>query len=130
MMVRALTACAVLVGLVSMHGLDPVIGTGCPGGTSSTVTSAALPTTGGGHHAATARVTTAVPVASTPFSGHSSVCDSMPPRGDLTGRLAQAATDLVEPGAPGQPALGIQRAGVAVPRAGPALLISLGVSRT
>jgi hypothetical protein len=130
---RVLTACTVLVGLVFMHGVGAASGTGCPGGIPS-MASSAVPAMGGGHDAAMADVITTVPGTvirtSAPISGHSSVCDSTPPRGDLTGRLAHAATGLAQPGALGKTLPAVERSGGARPRAGPALLISLGVSRT
>jgi hypothetical protein len=131
---RVLTACAVLVGLVSMHGPGAAMGAGCPGGTSSTATSVAPPAMHGGHEVVLADTATTMPGAglraSAPRSaGHVSVCDSTPPRGDLTKRLARAGTEGVEPVVPGRPVPGSRGAGGAVPRAGPDL-ISLGVSRT
>lgn len=117
---RVLTACAVLVGLAFMHGLGAAIGTGCPGG----------------HDAATVEATTtAMPdlalLATPPHSaGHGTACVTTPPRGEPTGPVALAGKGLGEPAVLEQPSLGIPRVGGAVPRAGPALLISLCVSRT
>ena len=54
---RVLTACVVLVGLAFMHSLGAVVGTGCPGGTPSTATSAAH-AMGGGHNAVIDRKST------------------------------------------------------------------------
>jgi hypothetical protein len=130
---RVLTACAVSVGLVFMHGLGAAIGTGCAGGTPAEATSVRLHAMVGGHDTAMAEATMYVPgdaLANAARAGHSSVCDSTPPRGRLSGQLARVAIELVGPGSLGRPAPGVQRAGGAMPRAGPALLVSLGVSRT
>lgn len=134
-MARLLTACAVLVGLMFMHSLGAAIGTVCPGGTSSMTTSVALPAAAGGHDAPMAEAITTMPgtalLATAPHpAGHGTVCVSTPPRGELTGPVTLAATGLAQPAALGQPSPGIARVGGAVPRAGPALLISLCVSRT
>lgn len=115
---RVLIACAVLLGLVFMHSL-----------------SAPVPAIAQGHDAMMADTGTTMPrselLASALHSmGHSSVCESTPPRGHLTARLAQAATGPVEPALSGQPTPAIRWAGGAVPRAGPALLVGLCVSRT
>ncbi|WP_026423570.1 hypothetical protein [Actinokineospora inagensis] len=129
---RALTACAVLLGLVFMHSLGPAMGTGCSGGTAP-MNPAAAPAAG--HQALMAETTSTAPgpalLATTPhLGGHGAVCVSTPPRGELAAPAAPSATALTEPIVLGQSNLGMPRVGGAVPRAGPALLISLCVSRT
>lgn len=131
---RLLTVGAVLVGLVFMHGVGAAAGTGCPGGAPSMATGSVQPAMAGGHepvHAEAASVTpTPALVASEPHLGHSSVCDSTPPRGNVTGRAAQAVVELMEPSALGHVVPGARRGSDVVARAGPALLTSLCVSRT
>jgi hypothetical protein len=68
--------------------------------------------------------------ATVPGSGHGSVCDSVPPRGNLAGRAAQTAVELVEPNAFGVMVPGVQWTSGVAPRAGPAVLTRLCVSRT
>jgi hypothetical protein len=132
-MARLLTVGAVLVGLAFMHGVGTAAGTGCPGGTSATATGMP-PAMAGGHEAGHAEAAPVTPfpalVASAPRSAHSSVCDSTPPRGNVTGRAAQAVVELVQPCALGHVVPGAPRGSDAVPRAGPALLTGLCVSRT
>lgn len=128
--VRVVTACAVLVGLASMHGVGPATGTGCAGGTPSMVTSTMLSAVDGGHDAVVGAIPGSAPLAGMPRDGHGSVCDSTPPRGKATERPAQAASELVGPNLLGHDSPSVRRLGAAIPRAGPALLVSLGVSRT
>lgn len=127
---RLLTVGAVLAGLVFMHGVGAAAGTGCPGGSPSAATGSMPPATAGGH--AEADMVTPAPalVASAPHSGHGSVCDSTPPRGNLTGRAAPAVVELGQPDAPGHVVVGARQGSAAVARAGPTLLTGLCVSRT
>jgi len=132
---RLLTACTVLVGLLLMHGVGVATGAGCPGGTPAMTTSSTAPTVASAHDTAMAEAVTSTPdsalLAASPHAGgHGTLCVSTPPRSDLAGPLALPAAGLATPATLGHPTPGELRAGCAMPRAGPALLVSLCVSRT
>jgi hypothetical protein len=133
--VRALTTCAVLLGLAFMHSLGLAIGNGCHGGTSSATPSSALHAAAGGHNAAMVEVTASAYspefLATMPSgAGHGTLCVSTPPPDDVTVPSAPTATAAAAPAALGQPSPRLPRVAGVDSRAGPALLISLCVSRT
>lgn len=135
LLARALTACAVLIGLAFMHTLGGSIGTGCAGDSSAMSGAVAPPPVTSGHHKEMAHtvattVASSAGVAGVPGDGHGSVCVATPPRGKVSGPSPPATTGLAEPAVLEQPSPVITRLTGAAPRAGPALLISLGVSRT
>ncbi|SEP53325.1 DUF6153 family protein [Amycolatopsis saalfeldensis] len=132
---RSLAACAVLLGLLFMHGIGTAAETGCAGGTPATTTSMAPPTVTAGHDTAPAEATSSMPdprsQATSPHAGgHGTVCVSTPPRGEVTGPLTLPVAGLAVPATPADPRPGAVWASSAMPRAGPALLVSLCVSRT
>lgn len=132
---RLLTACTVLVGLLLMHGVGVAAGAGCPGGSPAVTTSMTAPAIAGAHDAAMTEPATSTPgsalLATSPHAGgHGTLCVSTPPRGELAGPLALPAAGLAIPAVFRRLTPGEVRASGALPRAGPALLVSLGVSRT
>jgi hypothetical protein len=132
---RLLTACAVLVGLLLMHGVGVAAGAGCPGGSLAMTTSMAAPAVAGAHDTAmteaAASTSGSALLATSPHAGgHGTLCVSTAPRGELAGPLALPAAGLAMPAVLRQLTPGGVRASGALPRAGPALLASLCVSRT
>lgn len=128
---RVLTAGALLAGLFLMHGLAVGEVTGCSGGTRAMATSVMPPAPAPADAVAHAD---GAPVATVPHTaGHGEVCVSTPARLRLAGLLALASIAVVVLTSPAWPGLGEVRrrcAGRGTPRAGPALLVKLCVSRT
>jgi len=128
---RVLTAGALLAGLFLMHGLVSGEVTGCSGGIRAMATSVMAPASAMTDAVAHADGT---PVASVPRTGgHGEVCVSTPARLGLVGLLALASIGLAVLISAAWPRVGEVRrecAGRGPPRAGPALLVKLCVSRT
>ena len=129
---RVLTACALLVGLALMHSLGEAVGAGCAGG-STAITQVAAPAVSDAHDAAMTGATAAgvtMPMPTPHAAGHGTMCVSMPPPGAPNVSTPSEATGPTQPAGLEQPRRAVLRPGGALPRAGPALLISLCVSRT
>jgi hypothetical protein len=132
---RLLTACTVLAGLLLMHGAGVAAGAGCSGGAPAMTTSMTAQAVAGAHDTAMPGPATSMPgsalLATSPDAGgHGTLCVSTPPRGELAGPLALPVAGLAIPAVLRHLTPGEVRASGAMPRAGPALLVSLCGSRT
>ncbi|MGH3773896.1 MAG: hypothetical protein ACRDRW_21315 [Pseudonocardiaceae bacterium] len=129
--VRVLTAGALLTGLFLMHGLIAGGVTGCSGGMRAMATSVISPAPAMADAVAHAD---GAPVTTVPHTGrHGEMCVSTPARFGLAGLLALASITLAVLTSLGWLRLGEVRRDCVrrgTPRAGPALLVTLCVSRT